>query len=96
VPCIRSVSDGLNLAVARRIETRIVKMILEEVTRLDEIDAVVGGLPVMDLETMCTDPRQQRFEVNFRLPENLAPGLHELQVRIGRRKLAPVMLEVTA
>ena len=96
VPSIRSVSDGLNQSAARRIETRIVKMILEEVTRLDEINALVGGLPVMDLETMCTDPRQQRFEVNFRLPEELAPGKHELLVRIGRRALAPVMLEVTS
>jgi hypothetical protein len=96
VPSIRSVSDGLNLAAAGRIETRIVKMILEEVTRLEEIDALVGGLPAMDLETMCTDPRQQRFEVNFRLPEDIGPGRHQLQVRIGRRQLAPVMLEVTS
>jgi hypothetical protein len=34
--------------------------------------------------------------VNFRLPEEAAPGRHPLEVRIGRRKLAPVMLEVTA
>ena len=59
MPSIRSVSDGLNQSAARRIETRIVKMILEEVTRLDEINAVVGGLPVMDLETMCTDPHSR-------------------------------------
>ena len=40
--------------------------------------------------------KPQRFEVNFRLPEEIGPGRHELQVRIGRRKLAPVMLEVTS
>ena len=84
------------MAAARRIETRIVKMIIEEVTRLDEITVMVGGVRATDLETMCTDPRQQRFEVNFRLPEEVGPGPHELQVHIGRRKLAPVMLEVTS
>ena len=96
VPCIRSVTDGMNLVADKRIETRQVKMILEEVARPHEIEASVGGLPVGDLEFLCIDPRPQRFEVNFRLPEEIGPGRHELQVRIGRRKLAPVMLEVTS
>ena len=69
---------------------------LEEIARPDEIEASVGGLPVGDLEFLCTDPRPQRFEVNFRLPDEIGPGSHELLVRMGRRKLAPVMLEVTA
>src|SRR5579864_3564918 len=88
VPCIRSVTDGMNLVADKRIETRNVKMILEEVARPHEIEASVGGLPVGDLEFLCTDPRPQRFEVNFRLPEEIAPGQHQLEVRIGRRKLA--------
>jgi hypothetical protein len=80
----------------KRIETRQVKMILEEVARPHEIEASVAGLPVGDLEFLCTDPRPQRFEVNFRLPEEILPGQHQLRVRIGRRHLAPVTLEVTA
>ena len=96
VPCIRSVTDGTNLVADKRIETRQVKMILEEVARPHEIEATVGGVPVGDREFLCTDPKPQRFEVNFRLPEEIGPGRHELQVRIGRRKLAPVMLEVTS
>ena len=96
VPCIRSVTDGTNLVADKRIETRQVKMILEEVARPHEIEASVGGIPVGDREFLCTDPKPQRFEVNFRLPEEIAPGRHELQVRIGRRLLPPVMLEVTS
>jgi len=96
VPSIRSVTDGMNLVADKRIETRHVKMILEEVARPHEIEASVGGLPVGDVEFLCTDPRPQRFEVNFRLPEDIGPGQHVLQVHIGRRKLAPVMLEITA
>jgi hypothetical protein len=86
----------MNLVADKRIETRHVKMILEEVARPHEIEASIDGHPVGDLEFLCTDPRPQRFEVNFRLPEEIAPGRHELHVNIGRRKLAPVMLEVTA
>jgi ubiquinone/menaquinone biosynthesis C-methylase UbiE len=96
VPCIRSVTDGTNLVADKRIETRQVKMILEEVARPHEIEASVGGVPVGDREFLCTDPKPQRFEVNFRLPEEIGPGRHELLVSIGRRKLAPVMLEVTS
>jgi hypothetical protein len=91
---VRSVTDGVNLVAGHRIETRSVKMILEEVARPHEIEATIGGQPVADLEFFCTDPRPQRFEVNFHLPEDLAPGPHELEVRIGRRKLAPISLEV--
>src|SRR5579863_4494336 len=96
VPRIYSLSDGVNQVAGNRIETRLVKMTLEEVARPHEIEAYVGGLPAMDLEFFCTDPRPQRFEVNFRLPEEIGPGEHPLEVRIGKRKLAPVMLEVTA
>jgi len=96
VPCIRSVTDGTNLVADKRIETRQVKMVLEEVARPHEIEASVGGVPVGDREFLCIDPRPQIFEVNFRLPEEIGPGRHELQVRIGRRQLAPVMLEVTS
>jgi hypothetical protein len=96
VPCIRSVTDGTNLVADKRIETRQVKMVLEEVARPHEIEASVDGVPVGDREFLCIDPRPQIFEVNFRLPEEIGPGRHELQVSIGRRKLAPVMLEVIA
>ncbi len=65
-------------------------------SRPHEIEAAVGGHPVADLEFFCIDPRPQVFEVNFRLPEEVAPGRHLLEVRIGRRKLAVVMLDVVA
>jgi len=96
VPRIRSVSDAMNLVADKRIETRQVKVILEEVARPHEIEASIGGLPVGDLEFLCIDPRQQRFDVNFRIPEEIGPGRHELRIRLGRRQLGPVLLEVTA
>jgi hypothetical protein len=68
--------------------------VLEEIARPHEIEASVDGHSVQDLEYFCTDPRPQRFEVNFRLPEEIAPGSHTLEVRIGRRKLAAVALDV--
>jgi len=76
------------------VESRSVRMTLEEVAQPHEIQATVGKYPAMDLEFLCLDPRIQRFEVKFGLPEEIAAGAHELQVRIGRRKLAPVTVDV--
>jgi SAM-dependent methyltransferase len=94
VPRIHSITDGVNLVAENRIETRAVKMTLEEIARPYEIEARVGGYAVMDLDYFCIDPRPQRYEVNFRVPAEIGPGRHPLEVRIGRRKLAPVTLEV--
>jgi len=95
VPRIRSITDGVNLS-AKRIETRAVKMTLEEIARPHEIEATVGGYPVLSLEYFCTDPRPQRFEVNFFLPEEIGPGMHDLVLQIGRRKLPPVPLDIVS
>jgi len=96
VPRIRSVTDGVNLVAGTRIETRTVKVTLEEIARPFEIEASVNSQPVVNLEYFCVDPRPQVFEVNFTLPEDLVPGAYPLEVRIGRRKLAPVELHVVA
>ena len=96
VPRVYSITDGVNLIAGARIETRSVKLTLEEISHPDEIEASIGGHLVEGLEFFCIDPRPQRFEVNFRLPEALPPGTHALQLRIGRRKLAPIPLEVVA
>ena len=96
VPRIRMITDGVNLVADHRIETRHIKMVLEEIHRPHEIDVLVDGLPVTDLEYFCTDPRPQRFEVNCRLPEAVAPGTRHLELHIGRRKMPPVAIEVMA
>jgi len=78
----------------RRIENRIVRLTLEEIARPWEIEIWVEGQPVEDLEKTCTDPRPQRYQVNFRLPEQVGPGLHHLKINIGHRKLPSVPIEV--
>ena len=94
VPRILSVTDGVNLMAGATIETRAVKIVVEDLTRPDEFGAHVDGLPVEGLEIFCTDPRPQRFEVNFRLPEPVGPGPHDLMLHIGRRKFAPIPLQI--
>ncbi len=97
VPRIRMLTDGVNLVADHRIETRHIKMVIEEIQRPDEIEVFVDGMRVEGLEYFCTDPRPQRFEVNCRLPDEVAPGTRHLELHIGgRRKLPPIAIEVTA
>ncbi len=96
VPSVASVTDGINLVAGKRIETRMIKVTLEEISRPHDLEASVDGHPVSDLEFFCVDPRPQKFEVNFRLPEQIGIGPHQLELRMGRRKLAPIAIEVVA
>jgi SAM-dependent methyltransferase len=82
------------VSAPRRVENRRVALTLEEIARPFDIEVWMGGHPVEDVEKICTDPRPQRYQVNFRLPEDIGPGLHHIKVNIGRRKLAPVPVEV--
>jgi SAM-dependent methyltransferase len=94
VPCVAAVMDGINLSAGKRIETRLVKLRLEEISRPHELEASVDGHPVSDLEFFCVDPRPQKFEVNLRLPEEIGVGQHQLELRMGRKKLASICIDV--
>jgi SAM-dependent methyltransferase len=94
VPRIRSITDGVNLILENRIETGYIKVIMEEITRPDEVEASIEGTPLIALESFCIDPRPQRFELNFRLPEGVAAGTRKLELRVGHRKMPPLPIEV--
>jgi hypothetical protein len=96
VPRVVALSDGINLMSGPRIETRTVKLTLEEAANVEGFSATVDGEPVEEVDVFCTDPLPPRHEVNFRLPKAAAPGEHVLQIRLGGRALAPVGIEVTA
>jgi hypothetical protein len=82
------------VAAPQRVENRKVALTLEEIARPFDIEVWMGGHPVEDVEKICIDPRPQRYQVNFRLPEEIGPGLHHIKLNIGRRKLPPVPVEV--
>jgi ubiquinone/menaquinone biosynthesis C-methylase UbiE len=94
VPRIESVTDGTNLLSARRIERGSVKVQMEEIAAPESFVARVDGVHVRAAEMFCTDPRNQRYDVSFLLPEETAPGWHQLEIQLGARKLAPIPIEV--
>ena len=80
------------VSAPRRAENNIVKLTIEEVARPYELEISLGGRRIEDIEKVCTDPRAQRYEVTFRLPEEIGPGPHALDIGMGRRKLSPVAI----
>jgi hypothetical protein len=94
VPRMVSISDGIDLLSGIRIVSGIVKVTIEEARKPEEFHATLDGHAVTGCEIFCTDPLPPRHEINFRLPQATPPGLHRLEMFLGRRRLATVPLEV--
>jgi len=94
VPRLLSVSDGIDLLSGTRITSGVVKVVVEEAPGIEEFAATIDGRPVENVDSLCVDPRAPRFEINFEIPRTAGPGAHQLEIRLGRRRFAPVAIEV--
>jgi SAM-dependent methyltransferase len=94
VPRVTTVADGINLLSGTRIVTGSVKVTMHEVADASQFGATIENLNVLDIESFCADPVSQRYEFNFRLPARVAPRPHQVLVTLGKRKFAPLDIEV--
>jgi ubiquinone/menaquinone biosynthesis C-methylase UbiE len=94
VPRLTALSDAVNLLAAQTIASRLIKATIEEVDDIAGFDARVDGIGVENIETFRTDPLAERWEVNFRIPGGTLAGGHVLEIRLGRRLLARMGIEV--
>ncbi len=100
VPKLLGVSDGINLLSRLTIESRAVRVSLEEVDTAGpaalstQVRADIGGRPVKQIEASLVDPLTRRYELNLVVPENLTPGRHELRLRLGRRHFPTTSIEI--
>jgi hypothetical protein len=94
VPRITTITDGINLLSGTRIVTGSVKVTMHEVADPAPFHAKIDGLDALEIESFCADPITQRYEFNFRLPTRITPGPHEVEVSLGKRKFAPLAIEV--
>jgi hypothetical protein len=94
VPRITTITDGINLLSGTRIVTGSVKVTMREVADPKPFHARVDGFDAVEIESFCADPIMQRYEFNFRLPERIGPGPHEVHVSLGKRTFPPLAIEV--
>ncbi len=84
------------VSLSKRVTAHRLTLTAEEIGRPDEIEVLVGGLPAQELQYVCTDRRARRFDIGIELPAGIAPGKHPLEMRIGRRRVPAVEIEVVA
>jgi hypothetical protein len=100
VPKLVSVSDGVNLLSRLWIESRSIKVQIEEVgvesaaAVRRALRAEIGGREILDLDVFCVDPLPQRYEVNLSIPPEVGAGRQELLVSLGRRRFAPLEIQL--
>ena len=82
------------VSLSKRVTAQVLKLTAEEIGRPDEMEIRVGGLPVQGLNYVCTDRRARRFEIAFEMPAGIEPGKHALELRVGRRRVPAVEIEV--
>ncbi len=101
IPRIASVTDGVNLLSDISIESRSLKVTLEEVdlspqALLEAFAADLNGCPIDDVSVFQVDPLTRRYEVNLALPDNAPTGPANLNCRVGSRKLWPFAVNIAA
>jgi len=94
VPRLNALTDAINLMSPTRIDSGLIKASIEEVDDIRGFAATVGGVAVTEMETFRADPLTERWEVNFRIPESIPAGAHELEIHLGRRILTKMGIEV--
>ncbi|MCI0437236.1 MAG: hypothetical protein L0271_26905 [Gemmatimonadetes bacterium] len=91
---ITAVTDGVNFLNGAKITSRMVKLSMEELTHPDKLEVSVNGTPVHELDKFCTDPNNERYEINFPLPDTVGRGPSQVEVTLGSRHFAPAPIEV--
>jgi len=94
VPRLISLADGVNLLSGPTITSRSVKLCLEELAEPATLEVRLDGAKISDLDLFCTDPANQRFEVNFTLLNEVRSGAHRVELRLGSRAFPAVGIEV--
>ena len=94
VPRICSLTDGVNLLSGTRIVSRCIKVVMEEIADVNQLQAAIDQTPVTRADIFCTDPLEQRYEINLFLPDAIGRGAHQVNLNLGKRTFPPVAIEV--
>jgi SAM-dependent methyltransferase len=93
-PIVVSATDRVNYLSGRRIVSRSVKIILDEVSELDQMRASVDGRQARCPTLACVDPQKGRHELDVFLPGAAGPGRHRLDVLCGSTSLPTIRIDV--
>ncbi len=93
-PRVLTITDGINLLSERRIETRSIKIDIDEAGPEPAFTADIDGIALSDLDPFCVDPLAQRYVLSGAVPPEIAPGPHQLHIRLRGRAFSPAAIEI--
>jgi SAM-dependent methyltransferase len=94
IPRIVNITDGVNLVMNARTISGILKIAMRDVPNAEQFRASIDGREAAGIDSFCTDPAKQTWEFNVTLPAGIGKGAHELRIALGKRRFAPLAIEV--
>ena len=100
VPRFLGLSDPVNLLSRTSIQTRVLKLQIEEVHLegpdevLDAFQARIGNRPVESVEARCLDPVSRLYGFDLSIPAGMPPGKYLLEIRLGSRRFEPAEIQI--
>jgi SAM-dependent methyltransferase len=102
VPRLLSVTDSVNLLSEASIESRAIKVKMEEVPCESEdevaaaVDVLLDDMRLTEVTVHCLDPLSRTFGLDLKVPDGVAPGAHRLMLKLGRKTFVDQMVQVAS
>lgn len=94
VPHVVSVSDGVCVAAGSTISSSAIRIVVEEVRRVEDFRVQVDGQPARTITCHCVVPRIPRHQITVRLPAGIGSGLKRLECWLGPRFVGAAQITV--
>ena len=94
LPRVCSVNDLTDVLAEIRVDDGRVKLIVADLADGEAVSVTIDGKPAAELEYFATDSLAGLFEINLRMPPDLARGSHQLELCQGPRHFAPIKIDV--
>jgi ubiquinone/menaquinone biosynthesis C-methylase UbiE len=94
VPRLISVTDGVNLLSAFRIECGVFKAVLEDIGEPADVVFEIDGLPATPDDFYCVVPVRDQFYYTVSVPAGVPSGKRALKIRVSGVDLPLVDLEI--
>lgn len=72
----------------------IMSAMVEDLFNPEDFGVRVNDRPAWGYEYRCLDEKRRRFEIQFQLPDGVDGGECFITVRLGRRELPPVAMQL--
>ena len=93
IASVTRIGDGLNRLLVNRIESGWAKLTMDEIEDPSRLRLSIAGA-ALTYDWLCVDPVHERYEFNFQLPRDIAPGAHRIELAVGHKRFVPLTVDI--